>query len=237
MLESENASTPTVNYARARFYVALEVAAVCLILVLCSLRAQGAPPGPGSGSPAPKKDVSGKLRSAKALDRLRAAEDLRELAAQAPPADIEAAYRGEKNVQVRYSLLQGLASQAPAQGVVLLAEALSRDPAVIVRVVAAQELARFDEPAAAGALAAAAAADQDADVRKACLSSLGLQRSSGTIEALSLAATDPDPEIRKHAALGLSRQPKGPAVDRALDELEKDPDPRVKAKAKAWRKR
>lgn len=229
MRKSRRPISPTVLYARARFYSAVEIALVSLLFFAIALRA--------SGAELPPPDVSAKLSAAKAADRRAAAEDVRYGRGLASTAALAGAYRAEPDSQIRCVLLSALSIRFPEGSEALLAEALASDAAPLVRTVAAQELARPRGPAAAAALAQALASDADPHVKQAAAFSLGSYAAPEALGALLLAAKNADPKVRKHAGLGLLRQPQSPEVAQALDDLESDPDPDVRAKIAAWRSR
>jgi len=227
---------PSDSYTRARFHNAIEFAVAGALFILCAMRAFGAPAPAGGAADLPP-NIQSALTSGKTLDRLRAAEAVRDRAASAPSDALRAALKIETNPQVRYTLLQALAAQEGTGAVPDLAAALRADPEPIVRMVAAQSLIALDEPAATRALAAALAGDPDPAVRVAAAVSLGSRRRPEAAQALLKAAGHKDPEVRKHVAWALLRQPKTPETEKALNKLQRDPDRRVSDSVKAWRKK
>ena len=217
-------------FTRARFHSVTLLAAGSALIIFCASRAFC---GPGPEAAAP--DVQAKLGGSNTLDRLRAAEAVRDRAAAVPADSLRAALKAEQNPQVRYTLLQALAAQEGTAAVPDLAQALSSDGSSLVRAVAARTLMGIDAPEATMALGAALAGDSDRDVRCAAAASLSLHHRPEAVQALLKAAGHADPEIRKHAAFALTRQPKSRAIKKALDKLQLDPDGEVSARVKAWR--
>jgi HEAT repeat protein len=226
-------------FTRARDNTSRVVAFIAAgLLAALPLLALGAPARLAQPAQPDSQDIGKDLQDKDAAKRQAAAERLALRKGKAGAGVLRRAALAERNVQVRAHLLRALAVQDGDAAVPALSAALASDPAVVVRVMAAQELGRLAlSTAATQALSTALAGDKDAFVRKACAVSLGFHADAEAIKALDRASQDADPRLRESAALGLSRQPKGRDADRALDRLERDKDKAVAAKTKGWRRR
>ena len=186
---------------------------------------------------APAADVTAQLKSPRTSIRARAAQDVIDHRATASGDALNAAAAAEAIPEVRIRLLTASYEVDSSSAVPFLIAALRGDKSPMVRAVAAQILARAPADAKVRkAFLDGLANDADLDVRRACAMGLGFQPHAESLKALTAAAADPDPELRRRAGLALTRHPKSAARDRALDQLENDRDPAVAARVHAERR-
>lgn len=241
MRKSRRPTTPTVLYARTRFYSALEIALVGLLFIVGAMRASGAPqeggtPAQGGGTPAQGEaalaEAAGRLGSPKAQDRLLAARSLGSSAS--PKAAVPAllgALRTEKHPAVREHLVAALGDLRDPAAVPALLDLAARAPETGVRTGAVLALSQIADPAAVSGLERLARdAAQPAAVRKGSLLMIGQRKGKQSLALLEAAAADKDEDVREAAvdALGRVDDPRAEAaVARALE----DADPKVRKAA------
>ena len=171
------------------------------------------------------------LEKGKTVERLHAAEDVRDGKRVVPSDQIKQARNREKDPLVRRRLNEALARTGTPGFQQELARSLSDDPDVFVRQGAAQQLGNYvATPGVVAALAHALAADPEPAVRYACAQSLALSDTPASFNALAKAATDADPNLRRQVAFSLGRH-KSAAAKRLRRSLLSDPDPQVRAYA------
>ena len=211
-------------------------AAFLLLLLTCTalpLYVFGQPGGLRSDE---KPALGPKLRSGSAAERRETAEAVLHGRGHAADGELAQALSAEPDPETKVRLIRALGGRGSDEAVAALTDTLLRDSSPLARATAAKQLRRLQGgKTASDALAQALKNDKDADVRSACASALGAYRIPEAVKALADAAKDKDPKIRRHAALGLTRQPKTAETEAALGALEKDADPGVAAKTRAWR--
>lgn len=240
MRKSRRPATPTAIYTRARFYGAIEIALVGLLVILGAMRGSGAEPqgggtpAQGSAAPAQPPDVEARLGKADLWERLDALENVRRGKARAKRETLDRLFKTGRPALVRVRALQAIAAKGDAQArAALLAALKDKDP--MVRQAAAQELGNYAAgEAEAKALAVAAKGDSAGEVRRAALGSVGLSERPEALDALDSASRDHDPELRAEAADGLRRH-RGAASKRLLDRLKGDADEAVRRRANGVR--
>jgi len=166
-------------------------------------------------------DVSSGTRLESVMASIRARDP------KAAPA-LAAQFGSETQPGIRAWLVRGVAGLDAAGGAVLARKALS-DASPLVRMAAAEALAKADGAKAVPDLAAALAGEKNAGVRHNIVSWLGEIKTAASRAALQQAlAGDSDPNVRVQAARSLQRH--GSSVARsAVKNAKNDPDPRVRA--------
>ena len=141
---------------------------------------------------------------------------------------LAARFDGETQPAIRAWLVRGAAALDARRGAVLARKAL-QDANPMVRLAAAEALAKADGVKAVADLSTALAGEKNPGVRHGIVARLGAIKSPAAVAALQSALSgDPDPSVRLQAARSLQRQGTAPALQ-AVKNAAKDADPRVRA--------
>jgi HEAT repeat protein len=237
-----NGCTSSASYTRARyrtlivsaFYLACSFASIFVARANAAQAAASAvQPKPSytrAHAPAPTGDVTALLSSSQDDTRASAVQAVIDHRANASADALTAASRGEKNPEIRLRMLMAAFDVNRSSAEPFLIAALGGDKSPMVRAVSAQILIRaVPDDAIRLAFLNGLANDKDLDVRRSCASGLGYHRSPDAVTALTAAASDRDPEMRRRAGLALLQQPKSAATDLVLGRLENDSDKTVAA--------
>jgi hypothetical protein len=182
-------------------------------------------------------DAAALLRSPRADVRAKIAEDIIAHRAKASGDAVNAAAAKEANPEVRIRLLTASFEVDRSSALPFLIAAVRGDNSPMVRAVSAQILARSRPDARVRqAFLDGLAKDADLDVRRSCAMGLGFQPAPDSLKALTAAAADRDPELRRRVAFALLRHPRSAAVDQVLDRLENDSDRTVAERVRAQRR-
>jgi HEAT repeat protein len=181
-------------------------------------------------APAPKGDVTAQLTSPSSDTRAQAVQSILDHRARASADALTAASRTETNPEIRLRMLMAAFDVSRSSAEPFLIGALNGDASPLVRAVSAQILIRaVADDAIRKAFMSGLANDKDLDVRRSCASGLGYHHTPDAVKALSAAASDRDPELRRRVGMALLRHPKSAAADAVLDRLENDSDKSVAA--------
>jgi hypothetical protein len=212
----------------------LKPSAFCLACAFASVFALSIRARAAQATPTP--DVASKLRSSRTATRADAVQAVIDHRARASFDALTGAARSETNPEIRLRLLMAAFAVNRSSAVPVLIAALGRDASPLVRAVSAQMLIRLEpEDAVRQAFLNGLANDKDLDVRRSCASGLGYHHTPDAVKALTGAASDGDPELRRRVGMALLRHPKSPTVDQVLDRLESDSDRSVAALVHARR--
>jgi hypothetical protein len=196
--------------ARAR-YRTLIVSAFCMA---CAAFA-----GPRAAA-AQDVDVSSATRLESVMASIRARDP------KAAPG-LAAGFASEPQAGIRAWILRGVAALAAPQGPALFQAGL-QDPSPLVRLAAAEALAKTGGAAAVADLSAALAGEKNPGVRHTIVAELGSIKTAASAAALQQAlSSDPDAVVRIEAARSLRRH--GGAAKRSVKNAKNDGDARVRA--------
>jgi len=196
-----------------------------LALAVLAVEAQAAPK--------PKADAETALGSARAADRLTAAEEIRAKKTVVPSRKLRDSFASEERPYLRARLLQALAAQDESAVLPLAIETLQGDLDPQVRRMAAEETGRLAaEPTAQAALIQALAGDPSSDVRLVCAVALSRLENATVFQALETAAAqDPDAHVRRQIAYGLKHHA-SPRAAALRNVLRRDRDAAVRETAR-----